>query len=146
MNFKEYLKLCELAIEDGPLGTVIPSSPFGAVPSYNGAGKPNSGDPAPIRPARSDFDLGLPQIPVTSAIKWISGPGMQQPGQSTLDGTNKNIVHISLENGLNLFMSRDEFKRIAGEPRVGKMATVVLQRRTDDTSRLPSQVQSFTVH
>ena len=143
MNFKEYLRLCELA-EDGPLGTVIPNSPFGAVPSDEG--KPNSGDPAPIRPTRGDFNLGLPQVPVTSAIKWISGPGMQQPGQQTLDGIKKNVVQITLENGLSVFMSYDEFKRVPGEPRVGKMATVVLQRRLDDKSRTPSQIQSFSVH
>ncbi len=144
MTFKEYLALCEAAVEDGPLGTVIPNSPFGAVPTDQG--KSNSGDPAPVRPTRGDFDLGLPQVSVTSPIKWISGPGQQQPGQTEMDGVKKNVIHMILNNGLNLFMSYDEFKRIAGEPRVGKMASVVLQRRNDDTSRLPSQVQSVTVH
>lgn len=144
MNFKEYIKLCELA-QDGPLGTVIPSSPFGAIPSDEG--KPNSGDPAPVRPTRGDFDLGLPSVTVTSPIAWISGPGMQQPGQQGQENSaNSRIVHITLENGLSVFMSYDELKRLSGEPKRGQMATVVLQRRPDDTSRMPSQIQSFRLH
>ena len=140
MTFKEYLKICEF-VQGGPLGAVIPSSPFGATNSTDG-----STNVAPIRTQRTDFNLNLPEIPMTSRIKWISGPGQQQPGQSTLEGTKKNVVHIMLDNGMSLFMSHDEFKRIPGDPGVGKTATVVLQRRPDDTSRVPSQVQSFTVH
>lgn len=144
LNFKEYFKLCE--VEDGPLGTVIPNSPFGAIPAD--AGKPNSADDAPIHPSRGDFDLGLPEVPFTSKIVSVTGPGMQKPGQSTWEGRrHNNLIHITFENGQSVYLSHDEKKnRVHGELDSGKIATVILQRRIDDTSRLPSQVQSITVH
>jgi hypothetical protein len=145
MTFKEFFRLCEFATNlNVPLATVIPGSiPFGAVASDTGPSP--SQDPAPIPPRRGELKLGLPEVVKTSAIKHISGPGQQSQGEAEQDG-RKNIIQITLEDGTHLMMTWDEFKRIHGEPRVGKMMTVVMQRRPDDTSRFPSQIQSAIVH
>jgi len=163
MTFKEFFKLCEFATNlNVPLSTVIPGNiPFGATPSGLSGG--TFQDPAPIPPTRSDQQLQIPQIPVTGTITAITGPGQQQHGEPEQDG-RKNLVQITLDGGAadpqgspmppppqkrkttHILLTWDEFKRIKGELRRGKQMTVVFQRHPSDKSRLPSQIQSITVH
>lgn len=145
LNFKEFFKLCEN--QDAPLGTVIPNSPFGAVPSAEG--KPNSGDPAPIRPTRGDFNLGLPEVNIVGKITSITGPGQQVPGQLETHPDKRNIhIFIATADGKTqeLIMPYSRFKAVQGDPKINSTVSVSLQRRADDTSRLPSQVNSIMVH
>lgn len=145
MTFKEFFRLCEFATNlNVPLGSVIPSSiPFGAI---SGEDERFSQDPTTTPPRRADHQaLGLPSVTITSPIKHIAGPGMQQIGEPEQNG-RKNLVQITLEDGTHLVLTWNEFKRIHGEPRKNKMMTVVFQRRPDDSSPIPSKVLSAIVH
>jgi hypothetical protein len=164
MTFKEFFKLCEFATNlNVPLSTVIPSSPpFGAV-GYEPMTPQTFQDPAPVPPNRGALGLEIPQIPVTGTITAITGPGQQQHGEPEQDG-RKNLVQITLDGGAmepqgapmppppqkrkttHIYLTWDEFKRIKGEVGRGKKMTVVFQRHPSDKSRLPSQIQSITVH
>ena len=121
MRFRNYFKLCE-DFNDYPLGAVIPQTPFGATQN----------DASPDPQTKPDASLGIPSVTKTAKIQYIN------------DKTNPILIHLS--DGTRLFLSFDAFRRIKGEPRAGKMVTVVMQRRPEDSSGIPSQVQSIHCH
>lgn len=140
MRFKDYLKLQETELSV-PLGTVqIPNSAFGALTSiWTGSEMPspgalNNGGFGGSDWVHQDFDLGLPTTNRTSKILSIRDD-------------RKNRVHpitISLADGTILTLPLEVFKnKIKGEPQVGKMMTVVFQRRPDDKSPDESQIQGI---
>jgi len=133
MTFKEYLKEVELSV---PLTLNIPSGVFGALPTTSTG---SQAVPSPDRAHISGgfvgtpwhhqlFDLGLPNITKTSQIRFID--------------EKKNPILVHLADGTELFFPLDAFKRIKGEPRVGKMMMVVFQRRPDDKTKFPSNVKA----
>lgn len=126
MNFKEFFNAM-----DAPLGsTMTPPTPFGAT-SSDGISRSKYGDYGEPQNNR-DFDLGLPTVTKTSVIQFID--------------EKTNPIFIYLQDGTKIHLPFNAFKRIHGEPRVGKTLTVVFQRRTDDLSNNPSQIQSITCH
>jgi hypothetical protein len=132
MRFKDFVKLIEISLS-APFGIVIPPSVFGAVPSINTS---QSAD-MPMRSGGWDgsnltgmsFDLALPAVNKTAKIEYMN--------------TKTNPILIYLSDGSRLYIPYDSFKRIKGEPRVGKMMMVSMQRRGDDASKTPSQIQSI---
>lgn len=134
MWFKEFLQLTEFAVNmypDAPLGAVISSPAFGATPMD--ANKGDMRDPAPITPGRGDFTLNLPQVTKTGTIRFIDD--------------KRNPLLVVLDSGAGesttLMIPPDAFRRIQSEPAVGKMMTVVMQRRPDDTTRTPSKIIGY---
>jgi hypothetical protein len=130
VNLKDYIKLTELAINT-PLGLVIPQPVFGALPtSWTGS----IADTLPLRSGgfagkTRDFDLNLPTTTKNGIINYIN---------------NKvNPIFIHLSDGTRLYIPYDAFKKIKDEPKIGKTMIVVLQRRPEDGSLIPSQVQSI---
>lgn len=77
------------------------------------------------------IDLGLPTVSKTARIEHIMD--------------KKNPIYIGLSDGTKLFLSHDEFRRIEGTPERGKNMIVVMQRRDDDQSKLPSLVTKCIV-
>lgn len=129
MNFKNFIKISESMLDNAPLGLVIPTGPFGALPAnITGNAMPDN----PVKPQTFDFNLDLPSVTKTALIKYIN------------DKINPILIHLS--DGTRLFLPVDAFKRIKGEPRVGKMMTVVMQRRPDDKTAMPSQISSCHCH
>lgn len=57
----------------------------------------------------------------------------------------KNPIYIGLSDGTKLFFTHDEFKRIEGKPERGKDLIVVMQRRPEDTTELPSMISKCIV-
>jgi hypothetical protein len=78
-----------------------------------------------------NIDLGLPSIEKTSKILML----------------NDRItpIYIQLEDGSKLFFTYDEFKRIHGNPMIGKKMHLVMQRLGNDTSKYPSKITSCRV-
>jgi len=128
MNFKSFITLSEIAM-DSPLGTVIPTGPAGALPT-NVTGNDTPDNPA--KPQVFGFDLDIPTVTKHATIQYMND--------------KVNPILIFLSDGTRLFLPFDAFRRIKGEPRVGKMLTVVMQRRQEDDSEVPSQVQSIHCH
>lgn len=128
MRFKEFYDICETVMDiDTPLGMVIPNTNLsGAVSSITSGGDIN--DPS----AAMGAELELPTVTKESRIRHIN------------DKINPIIVLLS--DGTRLFFPVDAFRRIKGEPRVGKTMQVVLLRRTDDGSSNPSQVKSCSCY
>lgn len=124
MNFKDFFSICETVMDiDTPLGMVIPNTDLsGAVSSLQNGG--NINDPSNAIGA----DLQLPTVTKESVIRHIND--------------KINPIIVLLADGTRLFFPVDAFRRIKGEPRIGKTMQVVLLRRTDDGSEAPSQVQS----
>jgi hypothetical protein len=122
MRFKDYIKICE-SVLDAPLGLVIPNTNLsGAVsPIWNGG---DINDPNLIMGA----ELELPTVRKEARIKFIND--------------KINPILVLLADGTRLFFPFDAFRRIQGEPKVGKTMQVVFLRRNDDGSNIPSQVKS----
>src|SRR5271165_4986249 len=57
----------------------------------------------------------------------------------------KNPIYIHLSDGSKLFFTFDEFKKIEGEPKRGKIMIVTMQRLSHDQSDLPSQITKCQV-
>lgn len=109
---------------DTPLGMVIPSTDLSGATSSLWSVGGDINDPSNAIGA----DLELPSVIKKAIIKHIND--------------KINPIIVLLADGTRLFFPFDAFKRIKGEPRIGKTMQVVLLRRTDDVGAAPSQVQS----
>lgn len=117
----------------GQLGLVIPTGPFGAMPTQvTGSQWPELPQEAGFRGTNwvnGQFDLALPAVSKTSQIKFIN--------------EKKNPILILLSDGTRLYMPYDSFKKINVPPEVGRTLMVTFQRRTDDSSTEPSRIQNI---
>jgi hypothetical protein len=73
-------------------------------------------------------------------------PNITKTGKIEILIKNKNPIFIQLSDGSKLFFTLDEFKRIKGEPKIGKMMTVEFQRHLDDLSDIPSKIIGCQAH
>jgi len=78
-----------------------------------------------------DFDLGLPTV--------------DKKGKITILIKRKNPIFVQLDDGTKLFFTYDEFKRINGDPVVGKTMAVKLLRLPGDTNESPSKIHSCQI-
>jgi hypothetical protein len=147
MEFREFVKLYEAiqrhsnpqisnATSWGQLGIVSPphANVFGAMPTqWTGSQWPDealrSGGFMGSNWVNGKFDLGLPSVAKTSQIKFID--------------EKKNPILIFLADGTKLYMPYDSYKKINVQPEVGRTLMVVFQRRKDDASEAPSQIQTI---
>jgi|688.fasta_scaffold00185_99 hypothetical protein len=74
------------------------------------------------------IDLDLPVINKKSKIHMII--------------RKKNPIYIQLIDGTKLFFTHDEFRRIHGNPEIGKIMAVKMLRLPTDNSFAPSQIKS----
>jgi len=80
----------------------------------------------------SENELDLPTVSKSAVIRYIND--------------KINPILVFLADGTQIFLPFDAFRRIKDEPKVGKTLTVVFQRRDDDNSKFPSQIQSCHCH
>jgi len=121
LNFKEYMLQCEM----NTVGTHNDRATTAFLSSAVSRSEAGSKLPSVDLIIPKD----IPTVKRTSVIRVVE--------------RNKNPIRISLDDGTKLYLSWDEFKRIGGsEPQPGKKMTVTFQRRSNDRSLLPSQVQS----
>ena len=59
--------------------------------------------------------------------------------------TKSNPIHIRLEDGTDVFLTYDEFKRISGNPAKGKTMEIVFQRSQEDKSNNFSKINSIKI-
>jgi hypothetical protein len=119
-----------------PLGMVIPSGNFGALPAQvTGSEWPDS----PLWSAgyagtnweNGKFDIGLPSVSRTGKITFID--------------KKTNPILIYLDDKTRLEVPNDLIRGLTIKPEYGKTVMVTFQRRKDDGSINYSRIQSFKV-
>ena len=73
----------------------------------------------------------LPQINKTAKISKIE--------------MNKNPIQIYLRDGTVLYLSYYEFKRIKGQPQVGKTLSVDFEKHADDGRGIPFKINKISI-
>lgn len=131
MNFKEFLIEVELS---QPIGLVIPNTAFGALPTTW------TGSEAPELPAISGGFVGSPYHHQKADLLL---PTVTKTAQIQFMNEKSTPIVIFLNDNTRLYLPYDDFKRIKGEPKVGKTITVIFQRRPEDKTEIPSQIQSI---
>lgn len=147
MEFREFVKLYERvqthsnprinnATAWGQLGISSPphGNTFGALPTqWTGSQWPDqalrSGGFMGSNWVNGDFDLGLPSVTKSAQIKFIA--------------EKRNPIILLLSDGTRLYMPYDAYKKINVQPEVGRTLMVTFQRRGDDSSLEPSQIQTI---
>lgn len=121
MEFRDFLALSESAVIHG--GALVPST-F----SVDDLASTAAGVRMP------SIDMELPSVTKTSRIEILV--------------KNKTPIYVQLTDGTKLAFTHDEFRRIKGEPMIGKMMTVTFQRPPDlnNNNLSPSLISACSVH
>lgn len=72
-------------------------------------------------------------------------PSMERSGKITVLLKNRNPIHVRLSDGTQANFTYDEFRRIKGNPEVGKNMTIRFQRHEKDASGNHSKIDSAEV-
>lgn len=82
-----------------------------------------------------------PKLPGTD----LSVPQQERTGKITILIAKKNPIFVQLSDGTKAYFTYDEFKRIKGEPALGKTMTIVFQRHGSDASSNNSKIDHAIV-
>lgn len=139
-KFKEFIIQEEVGLADlGPnIEKLFNSQEFGnqlngalVSSQWNGMNVPTPWKGDDLQTAKNPVDLGLSSV--------------QRTGRITALLKTKNPIYVRLSDGTECNFSFDEFKRIQGNPDLGKTMTVVFQRHPDDMSRQFSKIDKAIV-
>ena len=72
-------------------------------------------------------------------------PAVTKSGKIALIIKDKNPILMQMADGTQMYLTLDHFRRIKGNPEVGRTMTVVFQRDPADRSQLPSRINSCQV-
>ncbi len=72
-------------------------------------------------------------------------PAVTKTGKISLIIKDKNPILMQMSDGTQMYFTLDQYKRIKGNPEVGRTITVVFQRDPTDRSNLPSRINSCQV-
>lgn len=138
MNFKEFLLNEEIGL--GDMGARIDKL-FNTQMFANQAGAYVSDQFDNEKPTMLDRDLGQLWLPSTN----LTIPTVERTGRITALLLKRNPIYIRLSDGTEASFTYDEYKRIEGQPAVGKVMTIMFQRHPNDASRSYSKVDKCIV-
>ena len=72
-------------------------------------------------------------------------PSVTKQGRITILQTQKNPIYVKLSDGTEAHFTYDEYRRIQGEPQLGKTMTLVFQRHPEDRMQEYSKIDQATV-
>lgn len=72
-------------------------------------------------------------------------PTITKKSRIQIVAMKRNPIFVQLADGTQLFFSYHEFRRLVQRPEVGRLALVKMTRLPDDSSGLPSKIQSFQI-
>lgn len=72
-------------------------------------------------------------------------PSITKTGKIALIIKDKNPILMQMTDGTQMYFTIDQFRRIMGNPEVGRTMTVVFQRDPTDKSRTPSKINACQV-
>ena len=75
----------------------------------------------------------------------LSIPQVTKSGRITMLALKKNPIFIKLSDGTEANFTYDEYKKIQGQPQVGKVMTITFQRHPEDSSRMHSKIDQAIV-
>lgn len=82
-----------------------------------------------------------PELPATS----LTIPSVEKTGKIAVLLLKKNPIYIRLTDGTEAHFTYDEYKRIQGQPALGKTMTIFFQRHPEDRTGNVSQVTKAIV-
>ena len=85
--------------------------------------------------------LGSNHLPSTD----LTIPSATREGRITTLLLKKNPIYVRLSDGTEANFSYDEYRRIQGQPGLGKVMTIIFQRHPDDMGRSYSKIDQAIV-
>ena len=85
--------------------------------------------------------LGSNHLPSTD----LTIPSATREGRITTLLLKKNPIYVRLSDGTEANFSYDEYRRIQGQPGLGKVMTIIFQRHPDDMGRAYSKIDQAIV-
>ncbi len=110
----------------GALPTQVTGSQWGDMPTWSGGYSGTNWQ-------KQDFDLGLPNFTQTGKVLHVD--------------RSKNPIRVLMQNSdgktAQLYIPFDVIKKMNTPPEKGRTLMVTFQRRTDDTSPVPSKIDNI---
>jgi len=72
-------------------------------------------------------------------------PSVERTGRITTLLSKRNPIYVRLSDGTEAQFTYDEYKRIEGNPALGKTMTVIFQRHPEDSGRSYSKIDKAIV-
>lgn len=86
----------------------------------------------------TEHTMGLPATDMTI-------PSVTRSGRITTLVMNKNPIYVCLSDGTEAHFTYDEYKRIEGDPGLGKTMTIIFQRHPEDLTNMYSKIDKAIV-
>ena len=80
-----------------------------------------------------------------TSIKDIVIPQTEKTSRIVALNRHTNPIYVRLADGTEASFTYDEYRRIKGEPMLGKVMTIVFQRRPEDLSQEYSKIDQCIV-
>lgn len=77
--------------------------------------------------------------------KDLTIPSVERTGRITCLLTKKNPIYVRLSDGTEAHFSYDEYRKIDGEPALGKVMTIIFQRHPQDWTDQHSKIDHVIV-
>lgn len=72
-------------------------------------------------------------------------PSDERTGRITTLLLKRNPIYVRLSDGTEAHFSYDEYRRIDGQPELGKTMTIIFQRHPEDRSQMTSKIDKAIV-
>lgn len=72
-------------------------------------------------------------------------PSVTKEGRITTLLLKKNPIYVRLSDGTEAYFSYDEWRRVQGQPALGKVMTITFQRHPEDTAKMCSKIDQAIV-
>lgn len=82
-----------------------------------------------------------PRLPATT----LNIPNVETTAKIETLHLKKNPIYIRLTDGTEAYFTYDQYKRIKGEPAVGKTMTIIFRRNPNDSSSNNSNIEKAIV-
>lgn len=138
-KFKEFLINEEVGLADiGPrIDKLFQSHWFG---NQSGGAITSTGDTGSIH-----SPLGGGERPLSIPTTDLTVPSVTRTGRITTLLLSKNPIYVCLSDGTEAHFTYDEYRRIDGDPSVGKTMTIIFQRHPEDQARMYSRIDKAIV-
>jgi hypothetical protein len=140
-KFKQYLLKEEIGLADlgSRVDKVFNSQWLGN--AINGAFVTNDYNGVETSPT-----LGFAGVDTKMPSTDLTIPSIQKQGRITTLLLKNNPIYVRLSDGTEAHFSYDEYKRIQGEPALGKVMTITFQRHPSDSTKSHSKIDRAIVN
>lgn len=89
--------------------------------------------------------LGFMGSPTDATQTDLTVPTIERTGRIVALMGKKNPIFVKLSDGTEAHFGYDEYKRIQGEPAIGKVMTIMFQRHPNDWTQTASKIDKAIV-